>query len=615
MEPTGFTITDGRTVVVRHIERDDYDRVLRYFDGLGETTRKYFCPHPFDDKHARMIVETSNRSDTVRLGAFADSAAGPLVGYFYYEPSETMRYPHVGCGIVDTFHDQGLGKILMNALVAEARRNGMPGLWLCVDKPNYRALHLYSKAGYRIIGGTRRPSHYDMVLDFAAEQSPFKHRCLYLHPIDWKLTNLTADTWSFEQWRDYLNLIQGVGANMVKLFIWPTQYYHPDYPETRHNRWRYELYQQVLAYARTLCLETHVGLAANAVPPSVWLAHPDKRAEEVGYRGIGLCWNRGRQQILEMAAGVVDQFADAADGFVIWYADPGLCICPQCTDYTPVMRDMMRTYEELVGDRAQVHHCAWWIGDMADGTRPPIPHTPGIRDDIFGSMSPGDWTLIHDRDEESIRVAREHGLEVISFAFFMDPESGNEANSVLPRTEFAQIEQAVRRAAEQDAGLLSYRLTPFTRLHQDWLFFRRQLHPDISRQQALGELAAFIGVGQEFVEALELLEQWWAGEEGGYDMGKLRTAADTFRRLAVERPEYLTHLSETTDILLLIADAGATNGWQVTDELVEKVQRRMEQGPTFTSFTHEQLWDHRAALFIKTRLHWWMKSIRPIARA
>lgn len=616
MEPTGVTLADGRMAVVRHIETDDYERVLHYFDGLGELTRKYFCPHPFDEKHARMIVETSNRSDTVRLGAFADSAQGPLVGYFYYEPSETMTYPHVGCGIVDTFHGQGLGKILMSALVAEARRNGMPGLWLCVDKPNYRALRVYSKAGYRIIGGTRRPSHYDMVLDFAAEQSPFKYRCLYLHPIDWKLTNLTADTWTFEQWREYLNLMQGAGANMLKLFIWPTQYYHPDYPQTHLNQWRYDVYRQILTYARTLCLETHIGIAANGVPPSVWLSHPDKRAEGVRHQGIGLCWQRGKQQVLDMSASVVDHFADVADGFVIWHAASELCTCRQCADYALVMRDMMRSYGELVGERAQVRHCVWHTGVSEGQTEAAISHMQSIRNEILSGMSQGDWTLIYDQDEESLRVAREHGLKAISFAFFMNPESGNEVNSILPRTGFAQIEQAVREATGRDAGMLSYRLTPFTRLHQDWLFFRKQLHPDMSREQALGALAAFIGVGEEFVEALQALDQWWAGEEAGsYDMNTLCRAAEIIRSLAQQRPDYLVHLSEATDILLLIAQAGQSNGWQVTEELVEAVQHRMEQGPTFTSFTHEQLWDHRARLLIKTRLEWWMKAIRPIAVA
>ncbi len=617
MEPMPAQLRDGRKLVIRHIQKDDYERVLEYFGGLGELSRKYFCPHPFDEENARMIVETSNMTDTVRLGAVADSPDGPMVAYIYYTHKPEQKYPRVGIGIVDACHGQGLGQILMAALAAEARRNHKPGLSLNVDKPNHRALRLYSKAGYRITGQSSEATHHEMVLDFAAQESPFNRRGMYLHPIDWKITHLTADTWTLNEWKLYLDLIQGAGANMLKIFIWPTQYYHPDYPETYPNRWRWEVYKEVLAYAKALNLQTHVGLACNCVPPFVYLAHADKRAEEVGYRGIELCWQRGKQEILEFSGYLIDYFAEAADGFIVWYADPGLCVCDLCVPYTPVMLDAMRTYQELVGDRAQVHHCPWWIWWMAGDDGPlSIPVTPNIREDIFGSMTPGDWTLLHDQDETSIRMARELGLDVLSVAFFMDPEGGNETNNVLPRTMFDRIEAAVARAAELGAGLLAYRLTPFTQFHSDWLFFRKQLYPDISRQQALGELAAFLGVGDEYVEALDLLDEWWAGYETGYDMSKLHAAADTFRKLVPQRPEYLTHLSEATDVMLLIAEAGLQNGWQVTDELVEAVQERMEQGPTFTSFTHQHLWAKaRAYSHINQRVRWWIKALMPVAKS
>jgi len=617
MQPTEYTLRDGRKVVVRHLRRDDYDRVLGYFEGLGELTRRYFCPHPFDDEHARMIVETSDMTDTVRLGAMAETADGPLVGYFYYDHKPDYEFPHVGCGIIDTYHDQGLGPVLMTALVAEARCNGKPGLWLCVDKPNHRALTLYSRFGFRIIGENEKKTHHNMVLDFAAEQTPFKYRCMYLHPIDWKLTHLTADTWTLDEWKLYLDLIQAAGANMLKIFIWPTQYYHPDYPETFRNKWRYEVYKQALQYAHTLNLETHVGFASNGVPPSVWLAHPDKRAKEIGYTGIEMCWQRGRQQILEFSGHLMDYFTPAADGFIVWYADPGLCVCDECVPYTPVMLDMMRTYEQLAGERAQMHHCPWWIWRMAgDEGSAPLPVTPGIREDILGSMTPGDWTLLYDQDEASIRVARNNGLDVLSVAFFLDPEGGNETNNVLPQTKFDRIETAVSRAGELGCGLLAYRLTPFTQYHQDWLFFRRQLYPDISRDRALKQLADFIGVGEEYIEALTLLDEWWEGIAGEYEMEKLRRAAELLTGLVAKRPEYLTHLSEATDILLLLAEHGVAHGWEATEELVEAVQQRMERGPTFVAFTHERLWAKpRAYPFISQRVRQWLKALMPIAMA
>jgi len=123
-------------------------------------------------------------------------------------------------------------------------------------------------------------------------------------------------------------------------------------------------------------------------------------------------------------------------------------------------------------------------------------------------------------------------------------------------------------------------------------------------------------VGEEYVEGLNLLDEWWASRQTGYDIAKLHAAADIFRRLAPERPEYLAHLSEAADILLMLAEAGMDNGWQVTDELVQAVQIRMEQSATFTSFTHELLWaQSRAAVFLRPRLQWWMEAIKPTRAA
>ena len=606
-------LKDGRSVVIRYIREDDYERVLRYFGGLSEQSRYYFHPHPFDEASARMIAQTHDGTDVTRLAATADGPDGPMVGYVFYDHPE-RTHPHTGLGIIDAYQGQGLGRLLVDAIVGEARRSGKPGLTLSANKPNHRALRLYSEAGFRITGQTPDGSYHEMKLDFEAEKSPFRYRCLYLHPIDWKLTHLTADTWTLAEWKLYLDLIQGAGANMLKVFIWPTQYYHPDYPQTFRNQWRWQVLSEALRYARALNLSAHVGFAGACVPPFVWEAHPEKRAEEVNYRGIQLCWQRGKEEILPFSGHLVDTFAEVADGFILWYADPGICVCPHCRNYTPVMQDMMRTYESLVGGRAEVHHCPWWLSHMAEGTGG-VPRTPNIRSDVLSSIKRGDWTLVHDEDEESIRVARQAGLDVLSFAFFMDREGGNETYNILPRTFFDRIESAVARARELGVGLLDYRLTPFTQFHSDWLFFRRQLYPDISRQQALGELADFLGVDAEYVEALRLLDDWWEGQETGYDITTLRATADTLRRLRGQRPEYLTHVCEATDVLLLLAEAGIQNGWQVTDELVRAVQQRMAQGPTFTTYTHEQLWEEtRARPSIRLRTNWWMQAIAPAVR-
>jgi ribosomal protein S18 acetylase RimI-like enzyme len=147
---------------IRNLRADDYDRVLRYFAALGPESRTTFAPHPFDEAHARRMCDTSDGVRNVRLVAVE---AGEIVGYCYFE-SRDPEYPTVGLGIADHAQNRGLGRRLMSALVAEARRLGKPGLDLTVWKTNLRAQRVYARAGYRVTGETPNQVEFTMRLDF-----------------------------------------------------------------------------------------------------------------------------------------------------------------------------------------------------------------------------------------------------------------------------------------------------------------------------------------------------------------------------------------------------------------------------------------------------------------
>ena len=154
-------MTTRHNTEIRHLQADDYERVLRYFQALGPESRTTFLPHPFDEENARRVCESSDGAHNVRLVAVEE---GEIVGYCYFE-SRDLEYPTVGLGIADHAQNRGLGHRLMAALVAEARRLGKPGLGLTVWKTNPRAQRVYAKAGYRITGETPNGVEYTMRLE------------------------------------------------------------------------------------------------------------------------------------------------------------------------------------------------------------------------------------------------------------------------------------------------------------------------------------------------------------------------------------------------------------------------------------------------------------------
>jgi len=162
------TSSRGAPAEIRQVGPDDFPAVLRFFEGLSPESRRTFAPQPFDEEHARRIVETSDGAENVRLVAVR---GGEVLGYCYFESRGPDLYPTVGLGIIDRAQNQGLGSRLMSALVAEARRLGKPGLVLTVHMDSARALRVYTKNGYRITGECSNGIQWEMTLDLDGEDS------------------------------------------------------------------------------------------------------------------------------------------------------------------------------------------------------------------------------------------------------------------------------------------------------------------------------------------------------------------------------------------------------------------------------------------------------------
>ncbi len=64
------------------------------------------------------------------------------------------RYPaHLHVDILKEYCGQGYGVELMNTLFEHLRQNGIPGVQLCVDADNERAVKFYLRNGFKILAG------------------------------------------------------------------------------------------------------------------------------------------------------------------------------------------------------------------------------------------------------------------------------------------------------------------------------------------------------------------------------------------------------------------------------------------------------------------------------
>lgn len=147
-------------VCLRTPVQGDTHKCMDYFSRLGEVSRGFFHPHPFDLEHAELICRDDN-PDEFRVFAEHEDR---IVGYAWFGVSSRFKLPVLGIGVSDDFQGRRLGGALMDSLAAEARRRGLPGLCLTVFKTNERGVRLYSSRGYRIAG--EKGEEHVMELEF-----------------------------------------------------------------------------------------------------------------------------------------------------------------------------------------------------------------------------------------------------------------------------------------------------------------------------------------------------------------------------------------------------------------------------------------------------------------
>ncbi|MBI3945681.1 MAG: GNAT family N-acetyltransferase [Armatimonadetes bacterium] len=591
---------NGQELYIRPLRAMDADRLLSFIVALSPTSRRLFRPHAFTREDAVRTVREAQTEMSTRL-VIVHPHDEAIIGYGYFTESGVAdaRVPLLGLVIADRYQNQGLGRALMDALFAEARSQGKAGIQLTVFKENARAIHLYTTLGFRIVGDADGGKQHAMRLDLDPSGSVVDQRGIFLHAVPRGLTRLTLDTWTAPEWIAYLDFLRAAGTSLVKILVWPAHYYHPDEPATLPNAWRYGVLRQALEHARTLGMKTYVGFFLNGVPPSVWHARPEGRAAEVGYRGSGLCWQRASDEIRRFPAFLMDALARCADGFVLWIAGPAFCACPECRDYTRVVRAASEAYTRLLDGRAGLHLSL--VGaDQLDrrlGGELPAAITPALAEGRFVLVS-------HDDARLRSRLAG-RGVPLL----LCDPAAdASGENAALPRPRLRQVDHLVVQNTES-VGVLGHCTMPRVQFVSDFVLLQRLQAPARGNHEVLRDLGARLFDDAAsifgFARAVWALESWWdAGRTS--DLSEARDGLDALPadRLGLARP-----LRDAVGVLFEIARY-LEGGERHFDALVTRVHARMAESPLFQGYTLDQVWQARALAVVAQCVSGWVDSLR-----
>ena len=446
----------------------------------------------------------------------------------------------------------------------------------------------------------------------------FDHRFMYISPLPWGLSKLMVDTWLLEDWKRHIEFLRSIGTNVLKIYIWPSQFYHPDYAETTRNQWLFEVYRQALAYARELGMESLVAFSYDASPPSVCWEHIDLRAVDSLYPAMTMCWSKGKDEILPFQRYVVEYFRDSVDGYVLWFRDPGGCECEECSaDPSVVILDAIHEYQGIVeqepGSRT-LNLCTWHFYQIVEQMR--RKGDSQFLDRVFSRLSP-DTTIIDGHSGmEVLREARGRGFRTINFVFFLDPEGGLEDRAIFPRPLLREIDEVIAESERnRDQGIFAYRLTPYTRFISDYVFFRKGWDPGLSCEEIVHELAAQICPdpegGAELSRAILLIDRW-RQEKSTAQIREARDIVVSLRGTRSRGFKRLEILSDCLTILVMLVEymeSARADDEEYRAQFVEEMYGKMLEMWIFQAYSTDPQWRSRCKEMISQRIDWWTEGI------
>jgi diamine N-acetyltransferase len=177
-------LRSGEPLTMRPMRADDAARFAAYLGSLSEQTRARYGPHPFDPETAARICATLDPTDILRLVATIPGAGGErVIAYVLLKmgilEEDRQRYEDLGIplspdtdctlapSVGDGYQNQGIGSLMMRHVLDAARKLGRRRmvLWLGVQATNDRAVHFYTKWGFRKVGEFYTDkNNYDMIL-------------------------------------------------------------------------------------------------------------------------------------------------------------------------------------------------------------------------------------------------------------------------------------------------------------------------------------------------------------------------------------------------------------------------------------------------------------------
>ena len=148
--PSEFTDREGREIVVRPYETDDYESLVAMYVDFDPADRAQGIP-PSGETQVRKWLETLLESDTFNVVAVYD---GEVAGHATLVPDGEEAY-ELAIFVHQTYQRAGIGKQLIRGLLGHGANQGVEKVWLTVERWNHAAVGLYNDVGFETADSQR----------------------------------------------------------------------------------------------------------------------------------------------------------------------------------------------------------------------------------------------------------------------------------------------------------------------------------------------------------------------------------------------------------------------------------------------------------------------------
>jgi hypothetical protein len=453
----------------------------------------------------------------------------------------------------------------------------------------------------------------------------FSRRGMLLGAMPLRLTDLSLDTFTLEQWKEYLDFIRELGCNYIVPLL--SELYYPDCLSTLKYKPVSDTCKEALGYARELGITTGIHLVYNQVPAEYYWHHPDRKSRCLGYSGV-VSWDKAKDDIRRIHEFFYGYFQ--VDELMLMAFDGG----GSTLDH--FMEEPNRVLEEAF--HASAHD---FRSVVPDGTISFFGFGAAVfqlraekagydmkldMGKLMASMpantrymdSSANLARRYGLDvPENLNMASQAGLAVDNFFFVMDPEAGMETNcSVLPFPKLAAIRNEMDYTVERLSadGVAGYRMCPPIQVIGDYAFLRWAWDPTLDSSEIVDEVARYMNRGREgagdTAHAIRLLEEFWAS----CDLHKLDECYRILEAPGASSTTDLMNLRDGVAVLRIVARAAFetepnSEGRELMfQQLVDLVQAM----PVYKGYTTDEVWIGRISEFLRLKSGWWMKFLRSL---